>query len=69
MELDRTLYTAQDLFEMLSEIPVGIRERLGLQIMLGDNGADAPLFAEAYEVTETEGCIERGFRLSSEEED
>lgn len=69
MELYRELHTAQDLFEMLSEIPVGVRERLGLQLMLGDSGADAPLHAEAYEVTETEGNIVRGFRLSSDEED
>lgn len=69
MELHRILHTAQDLFEMLSEIPEGVRERLGLQLLWDDEGADAPLYAEAYEVTETQGNIERGFRLSLHEED
>lgn len=71
MELSGTVYTAQELFELLSQIPEGIRARLPIQLLLDDGMTllEPPFDVTAFEVTETEGCIERGFQLSTPEED
>ena len=71
MELEGTVWTAQDLFEILCQMPEGIRARLPIVMVVNDgmDGFEAPFCVSAYEGTETEGCIERGFTLSPLEED
>lgn len=62
------LYTAEDLFQFLKNLPPALREDLPLSFMFneGTDGFDGAFIAEAYDVRETEGCIERGFRISPE---
>lgn len=71
-EINRSgLYTAEDLFQLLKDIPVGVRERLPI-IMAADDinfYYEGPVDVDVFEVTETEGCIERGFRLVKPEEE
>lgn len=64
------IHTAEDLFNLLERIPPAQRERLPISFMTADgmDGFDGPFTIEAYEVIETEGEIERGFRLSPQEE-
>ena len=62
------IHTAQDLFEALKEIPEHLREVLPLEIdgdITGKEWYNSSSFnLEAYEVRETEGCMERGFRIT-----
>lgn len=63
------IHTAQDLFEALKEIPEPVREVLPLQVDPDSDWEDASVISiEAYEVRETEGCLERGFRISVDED-
>ena len=58
------IHTAQDLFEALNSIPEPLRKVLPLQIDPDSNYDNAFEFCvDAYEVRETEGCMERGFRI------
>ena len=68
MELDGRIDTAQDLFELLSKIPPAQRDRLPVSVSTddGNNMFTANLNVSAYETTETEGCIERGFVINTE---
>ena len=57
--------TAQELYELLSEIPPAMRERLPVLL----ESETSQVVVDAYEVTETEGCLERGFLIRKKEED
>lgn len=65
MELFKHVDTAQELYEMLSQIPQAQRERLPVEI--GDEETNilhtGDMWVVAFETTETEGCVERGFRI------
>ena len=61
MEKFKTCETAEDLFQLLNEIPPAQRERLPI-ILVGDD-CYGDVSVAAFECTETEGCIVRGFRL------
>lgn len=62
------IQTAQDLFEALKSIPEPLREVLPIMIdpdIEPSAWEDAyAVDVEAYEVRETEGCLERGFRIT-----
>lgn len=70
MELEGTVWTAQDLFELLCQIPEGVRDRLPVEVLFNDgmDMLEAPFKVSAYEGTETQGNIERSFRLSPEKD-
>ena len=68
MEKIATIYTAKDLLDFLLTIPTGILDDLPIQMVLSNADHEGPVLVEAYEVRETEGCLERGFRLSTPEE-
>lgn len=66
------LNTAEDLFQFLLSIPQPLREVLPLSVFIDNDKVEnvlveEPFYAQAYEVRETEGCLERGFRISSDE--
>ena len=71
MELFGKIDTAEELFELLKKIPQEQRKRLPVEI--GDEESNilrtGELNVTAFETTETEGCIERGFRIERYEED
>jgi hypothetical protein len=52
--------TAEDLYQLLRTIPEGIRERLPVMI---ENQDYCNIEVDAYETTETQGNIERGFLI------
>jgi len=57
--------TALDLKQFLSTIPEGVLERLPLSFISEDGMLSFSINdVEAYELTETQGCIERGFRFT-----
>ena len=67
MEKFITIHTAQELFEFLQSIPEPIRQELPVEVfdeLEPDEVRSGQVNVEAYEVRETEGCMERGFRLS-----
>lgn len=69
-EINRSdLYTAEDLLQLLLEIPEGVRARLPIIMQSEDDNFyhEGPVDVEVYETTETEGCIERGFRIVKRE--
>jgi hypothetical protein len=69
MEKFADCHTAQELYEFLKSIPQPLREVLPLAILdelEPDETPSAVLAVEAYEVRETEGCLERGFRISTQ---
>ena len=65
------IHTADELLDFLNTIPRGILERLPLSVIFNDGMEELlpPFDIEAFETTETEGCIERGFRFSVPEAD
>lgn len=68
MEVSGNVSTAQDLFELLKQIPEAQRERLPIQgIFMNEDGTDQDsdqVYVNAYETTETEGCIARGLQIT-----
>lgn len=58
-----TVHTAQELFEFLNSIPEPIRQVLPVEVTEEVHNGPSRIDVEAYEVRETEGCLERGFRL------
>lgn len=62
MEIIRQVYSADELYELLKAIPEAQRKRLPVIL----NGETGNIQAYAYEVTETEGCIERGLQIDIE---
>jgi hypothetical protein len=66
------VHTAQDLFKALQEIPEPVREILPIQIDPDVSPSEWEQATEisitAYEVRETEGCLETGFRISLPED-
>ena len=68
-EQSARISTALDLKRFLSSIPEGILERLPLTFISADGMLAFDIDSvEAFEVTETEGNIERGFRFNGSEE-
>jgi len=71
MEIVRKASNADDLFQILSNIPQEQRKRLTLEICDEESNIlrSGELNVYAFETTETEGCIERGFRIERQVRD
>lgn len=61
-------YTADDLYEFLRTIPSEIRKVLPIQLIVDEHGTNGGTVVNvtAYEVRETEGCLERGLQMTQE---
>jgi len=69
MEESTTIDTAAELLQFLLTIPQAVLERLPIQLAVGDELVEGSIYIQAFETTETEGEIERGFRLHGPDED
>lgn len=69
LDVWRLISTAEDLFRVLSQIPQSTRDRLPIILVVDGQDYQGSIQVDAFEDTESEDEMERGFRLSSPDSD